>query len=551
MDIMFLKTKQAFAVSQIKAPKQLAILCVIFIFFLIQEGYGQADEKSVVCKYISADKVYIGGGKADGVAIGDRLDIIENGKVVASLKVVFVAEHSASCEIISGKAAIKVGSTIRLKKTTVVEKTEKENKKRRTREDIKKRKKDKRSSTRVSGYLGLQWYQYFDSRNDRNDFSQPTIRFKLKIKNMWDDAYNFRIKARSRYNKRTRRINSDVPAKEWRNRLYEIAFSYDNPDALLNYQVGRIISNKFSGVGYIDGLLLQHNATKSFRWGLFAGTQPQWQYSDFQTSFQKYGLYLNYLKGEYGKNRFESTLAFAGAYHGSTVSREFAYFQNNYSHGRKWTFFQSLELDLNRDWRERKMGETISITGVYINGRYNITDNMSVGLNFDNRQNYYTYESRTLADSLFRSALRQGMRLSFNARFLKNYRFYTNFGARKRESDNELTFSYTGGFNVSNLFNQRITLSTRFSGFSNFYTEGITPSIAVSKYFRSGHSLRLSYGNYKYNLKRGGGDKLNQWLRFNGQIELPFRFYVSNNYEYAWGDDSKGHRIFSEIGYRF
>ncbi|KAA3613156.1 MAG: hypothetical protein D8M58_12675 [Calditrichaeota bacterium] len=534
---------------KIKSGQRL-LFAVLFSMVFVISGYTQTT-KSVKVKYISADKVYIDAGKAVGVNVNDILDIIKNGKSIARLRVVYVAEHSASCEIVSGKSAITVGASVKINPIKITPKTEKETNGRRTRQELKKNKKSKKSSTRVSGYLGAQWYQFVDAQNVRNNFNQPTVRFKLKVKNMWDDAYNLKIKARSRYNKRTRSISSDVPAKEWRNRIYEVSFSYDNPSSFLNYKAGRIISNKFSGVGYIDGLLLQHNVTNKFHWGLFGGTQPEWQYSGVQTGFQKYGLYLNYVRGDYGQQRFESTLALAGAYHGSTVSREFLYFQNSYNSGRKWNFYQSLELDINRDWRKDATGETISLTGVYINGRYNITNKMYVGLNYDNRKNYFTYETRNLVEGLFNDALRQGMRVSFNWRFLKNYRVFTNIGARKRDSNRDLTYSYTGGFSIANLFKQRMTLATRFSGFSNFYTEGMSPSISVSKYFRGGHSLRLNYGNYFYNLKTGGNERLNQWARLDGQIELPFRFYLSNNYEYTWGDDSKGHRIFSEIGYRF
>lgn len=531
--------------------KQFTILCIVFLLFLIKEGDGQTVKKVLFVKYISSEHVYLGGGKADGMSVGDLLDIIEDGKPVAELRVVYVAEHSASCEIVSGQDMIKVGSSIQLHSTTVTQKKQKVKKERRIRSEIKKLKKGAKSTMRVSGYLGIQWYQFMDSGNNSNNFSQPTARLKLKLKNLWDDAYNFRINARFRYNDRSRTANSNVPEKEWRNRLYEVAFSYEDQKALFNYKIGRIISNKFSGVGYIDGLLIQHNTTDHLRLGFFAGTQPEWQYSNFQTSLQKYGFYINYLQGEYGKNRYESTLALAGTYHGYVVSREFIYLQNNYNYGRRWSFYQSLELDVNRVWRKRKTGEALSITGFYANSRYNITDNMSIGLNYDNRKNYYTYEVRSLADSLFDSAFRHGLRLSFKWRFLKNYRFHTNAGVRKRGSDSKLTFSYTSGLAISNLFKQQISVATRFSGFSNYYTKGINPSITVSKYFFNGHSLSINYGSYFYNFILLDDNRLNQWIRLNSQIELPFRLYLVANYEYNWGDDRKGHQVLIESGYRF
>lgn len=526
------------------------ILTLGILFANYASNYAQEAGSAVKVKYISANHVYLDAGRLNGISIGDTVKVIKGGKDAAVLRVVFVADNSANCDILSKNVTIEPGDLVVVPAKTVVEADSLDvQKKRRTRQ-FKTTVNTKKSKTRISGYISAQWYQFIDANNGLHDFKQPTVRLNFSGRNLWDDSYYIRIKARSRYNERSRTVSTEIPRTEWRNRIYEFSFSYDNRSAAINYRFGRIISNKYSGVGYLDGVQLQHNISENLNWGIFAGTQPEWQYSDFQTSYQKYGTFINYLYGDYATNRLESTLAAAGTYHSGSISREVVFLQNSYNHGRKWNIYQSLELDINRAWRRDKTGEAVSLSGLYINGRYYITDNLNVGLSYDNRKNYYTYELRTLADSLFDDAFRQGGRLSASLRFFKNYRVFANGGVRKSTAK-EITYSYSGGFNASNLFDQRITVSSRFSGFSNLYTRGINPSVDISKYFFAGHYLQIGYGNYMYTLKADNASRLNQFVRFNGQLELPLNLFLATDYEYSFGDDSEGHRILAELGYRF
>lgn len=535
------------------------IKCCLFFQILIISGYLNAQDNSsalsglpiqnIPVKYISADHVYLDGGKKRGLAEGDTLQIFENGSVVASLKVIYVADHSSSCEIISTQRAIMPGMMVQIKSNTRANALPKINKNQRTRIIFPKRNFQKNPTT-ISGYLSFQWYHFKDKRDERYTFNQPTIRLKLKAKKLWNDAYNFNIKLRSRYNKRNH-FSRVVAEKEWRNRLYEVSFAYENRESLINYKLGRIISNTFSGMGYIDGLLIRHNATAFFNWGLFAGAQPEWQSSGFHSSLQKYGIYLNYINGDYDSARFESTIAASGIYHGSTVSREFLYLQNSYNHKQVWNIYQSLELDINRDWRKEKMNQSVSISGLYLIGRYNINKRLSLGLSYDNRRNYYTYELRSLADSLFDDAFRQGVRIRTNLRLFKTVRLFANAGMRKTDARHSLTYSYTGGVHIMNILNKRLSASLKFSGYSNMYNQGINPSITISKYLSGGHSVRINYGNYLYRLNSEDNERLNQWMRFGAQIELPLHLFISSSYEYDWGDDRNGHHLYTELGYRF
>lgn len=527
-------------------------------FFVILVAFGttiqlQAQVKTYKVKYISSEFVYIDAGSEQGISIGDSLEVFRNYKKIAGLKVVYTAGHSASCKIINQQMKLQVGDPVThrmQKKSANIDAPVKQQRKRTF--DNTETKGRKTSQTSVSGSIALQAHIYQDISSRGYDFLQPGLRFRLRAKDLWGkQKLGLRIRFRSRYDNRSRRLNYSVAKEEWRNRLSEAAIYFEDPAAAMNFRLGRIISNVFSGVGFIDGLMLKHNINSSWRWGIFAGSQPEWQYSGFQTSLQKYGMFVSYVYGQYGSQRFETNLSLAGVYHGSTVSRELVYLNSQYQSGRNWRFYQSMELDINRDWRKEKTGETLSLSGLYLTGNYRITNGLSAGLSYDSRKNYYLYEYRTIADSLFDDAARRGLRANMTMKFLKDYRLLTHVGIRKRESESNYTYSYSVRIQKNNFFLKRMSLSTRLSGFNNLFTSGLQSGLRVGKTFRNGFSTYASYNAYAYRFKADDSKRIEQRAGFTTRMELPASLYLSADYNYNFGDDLQGHRVFAELGYRF
>lgn len=527
----------------------------LFVYLLVPlySAWAQTPAKELTIKYISSENIYVNAGRLDGVDVGSKYAVYRRNTKIAELRVVYAGDHASACNVVTKTTDLKVGDIVRLLTKANMPKKE-INQKTRSRKTVSRPQKSTskrvRHGTRVSGNVSFQWYHIEDLSAAHFNFDQPGMRLDFKIRNMFNKDYNLRFKTRSRYNKRIHRLSSDIPKEEWRNRIYTASFSYDNKNALFNYRIGRIISHAMSGIGYIDGILLQQNLTSNFRYGIFGGTQPEWYYSSYQTSIQKYGAYLNFGKGTFPHRRYEGTIAAAGEYHGATVSREFAYFQNNYFSG-PLSIYQSAELDLNRKWRKEKSGQNVSLTNLYITSSYRITQNISAGISYDNRKNYYTYEIRSVADSLFDDAMRFGLRGNLNVRLPYQTNIFGNFGMRRRSADKQNTFSYAAGLNKNYLSSLRLFASLFVSGFSNYYANGYHYSASIGKHFRSGHDLNLSFGNYYYSLKSIHRTRLNSWVRVNGIVEILRNFYILENYEYVWGADAPGHRIFTEIGYRF
>jgi hypothetical protein len=538
--------------------KNTLILSIILIFTgsFWTNQYAQENQESFRVKYLSAENVYLDAGKLAGLKEGDQLTLKRQNQTIARIQIIYVSDYSASAVILESKGSIEVGDLAFPDKTKQVEPVEEKTTAGDTTSAVNIIPPPPTTIKRTyhpspfSGTISMQYYYWKDLDATRLNFSQPTVRLSLRGKRLWGKEYYLRVRARLRHNQRARQLNPNAPESQWRNRIFEVSFSYEDNAAIINYQVGRIISNKFSGVGYIDGLLVQYNTGSLLRLGVFAGTQPEWQYAEFQTSIQKYGVYSNLLSGDYSSGRFESTLALTGEYHGKTVSREFIYLQNSYYRANKWSIYQSAELDINRGWRKEISGNRYSLTNLYISGQWNFSPWLMVGAMYDNRKNYLTYETRSLADSLFSDIMRQGVRTNVTFILPKNYRVYGNFGIRKRKTDVESTYSYGGGLSQTDFIFPRTRLFLNAAGFTNFFTNGITYSAMIGKYLINRVNFDLGFGGYRYSLKASQNYRNNQWVRVITLTDFLRRLYLSGQYEYDWGDDVNGHRLLLELGYR-
>ncbi len=533
-----------------------------FLFFL-GAGLCSAGEQEFKIKYLASDMVYLDQGKDAGLALGDILFVMEGTEKKAELKVTYLSNLSAACTVVKQYSELAAGDTVIMarkaetsvgKEKPLVEKTsdpppakEISSSGRAGTTRVKK------GRSKISGTLSLQHFQYLDASDRGSDFTQPGLRLNIKGHGLLGGGYGFRIKTRTRYNQRERPVNSNLPETEWKNRIYEASFRYEDENARFNYRIGRIISNRFSGVGYIDGGLLQANLSERNEVGLFVGNQPEWQHSDLRTSLKKYGAYYHFHHGSYqSKHMFESTLAWAAEYHGSTVNREFAYIRNRYNLGRRLLLFQSAEIEINRDWRLEKTDKSLVLTNLHAYGRYQLTEKVRVGLSYDDRQNYYTYDLRNRDEAYFDAYSRQGFQADVQVRLTGSMNFNAHYGLRRQEGDGqEDTSSYYINFYKRNFPVKSWSLNLKANGFSNEYTEGFNPSLRLGKRFSAaGHTIYLGYSHYDYDFVLTDTRRRTQWFRLETYLVLSRRFFFSGQFEYNDGDDAEGYRIFVELGYR-
>jgi len=535
-------------------------LSILFLLLFIQQNAISIEGKPqpVKVKYLSSDHVYLDGGTGEGLMLGDTLSIERDKAEAALLEIIYIATHSASCKILSSQGEIALGDPaifiggprrespeIEDTATAVQIPTDIETPQPEIEGEPEK------PAVRLKGSVALQTYYQNDTGPANFDFSQPALRVNLKAANIWRTGYTLSVRTRTRYTARSRDYSPSVPREQWRNRIYEFSFSNDEESDGVHFRMGRIIANKISGIGYIDGALVQKKISRLFTAGLFTGTQPDWQYADIQTSLQKYGAYLNYEAGDYKSRRYESTLAVAAEYHRSIVSREFIYFQNSFRLGDRLSFFQNSDVDINRSWRKEKAGGTLALSNFMMSARFRPADPAELEIRYDNRRNYWTYELRDYDESLFDAFTSTGLRLNLNLRLPGKFFTSAGYGYRKRQADIDATNSYRLSLRRSNLTKLRLNWNLQLSGFSGETNEGYSLSARLGKYFRAGHGLSVAYSSYVYNYKTIDTRRKNDSYELETNIRLLSRVYVMGQYKYGIGDDINGHTVILTTGWRF
>jgi len=516
-------------------------------------------------RYITPRIVYIDQGTSAGIQVGDTLFVYQENEIVATLKVVNTASNSASCVVLKINRKLKVGDLVRIperNREVVTPEAPKEQEalpqkkaigqpkwEKREIPTIRQPKKSFSNRYRIRGGISFQYYRSQSSRSNDFSYSQPGLNFRFKMDNLLN-YLSLRVRMRNYQISRDYSNSSILPQREWRNRIYEFSLTTMEKDARVMISMGRIISNVISGMGYLDGFLSGLWVNSHFQLGAFAGTEPDWRTSAFRSNAPKYGIFMKYRSTQDRDIRWRSALAMTGSYVEGEISREYLYLYNQFFVGNKWSVYQSAELDLNRGWRKEKTHESIKLSNLYFYVQYRFSQMGNISLSVDSRQNYWNYEIRTLADSLFDDSMRRGARLSLSLRLPAQMRIYLYGGANKRSVESRYNYFYSFRLLKRSVLPGSNSLSFRFYGFDNPLTTGRQWTISWRQYFFRRHYLTLQYGRQTYDFG-SSGSRLNYWVRTSGQIQIFSRLYLQGSVAFHQGDDFQGVRYQIETGINF
>lgn len=529
------------------------------IAFFVLSVAAMAQDKVFEVRYLSAENVYLTGGSADGLAVGHRLILNRESGCTTELEVIFVAEHSASCAIIADSCRIAVGDRVSLVSALVQDSVPPlagagaDS----IRSDSATTARPQAKSfarpvpPKLTGSAALLLYNWNDRGQSNLDFTQATARVNLKVRRLFDREITFSLRTRGRYDQRQRAYTSQVERDAWENRIWELSFTYDDPQAAFNLAAGRILPRRVASAGYLDGLLVERRLSDHTRIGLLGGAHPRWAYDTKAVSLQKGGGYFSYISGEPARFYFEQTIAGIGEYHGSNVSRESILLQGRFNRGGQYIVYHTVEIDVNRSWRKEKTGKSVALSSVYVGGWYRFTPRIRVNVSYDNRVNYWTYDTRSTVDSMFDDHLRQGVRGQIDLTLPEHFQSSIGYGLRKRQGDVSATKSYSFNLNKSGLWRRTAHAFVQYSGFDGPFEHGYNYTARLTDYVSGSFLMGVGYGAYSYSADADLSHRTSRWYEMTGQADLGRRYFLSLSAQQNSGDDIDGLRLQSEIGWRF
>ena len=508
-------------------------------------------------KYISRETYYINMGTQHGISAGDTLLARRNGSIAGALLVEHVSKLSSACRLLSQKQPLKIGDRV---EGSVLVKNENIPPESPAKSDTSlppastqpQKKTTPRSPptrNRLTGSAGIQTLWSDDKSGSNQDYRQVALRTNLSVKQIFGMPLELRLRWRSRLHDRGQTLSSAIPDQEWTHSVYELGLRYENPTSGLEFGLGRILSPHVRGLGYLDGGLFSLKLGAPWRVGVAGGTGPNLRNSQFQTDEQKFGVFVNFERGEFRSQRISSTVAFSGCYHSGVTSREFVYLQNSFWWRSKFSLYQTVEADLNRGWKRNNGESRLQFSNFYISGLVNPTDILSFNFSFDARKNIRIFETRSIPDSLFDESLRKGLHSGFSLRLPQRMRFSGNFGVRFREGNLQNTFSASGALNVRQPFRTWVTVSLRLAYFSSQFTKGYRPDINLRIPVLRNLSFDVGAGSYIY--RTGTLTSRSHWLDAQANTFLTRRIYANFGYRTFFDDRLNSGRFFVEAGLVF
>jgi hypothetical protein len=492
--------------------------------------------------YISAENVYLNAGRHAGLVAGARVEVVRGGKTVAILEVIHVSSNSASCRIVEQSSPPRVGDAVSF--TPVDETPPTEPERLATRTTVSATPGPAPTKNIVSGYVSLGTVWQADLTDSGVSSLQPVLSTRIRVKNAGGTGADFRVRYRARYYFRENAPGESIEADEWASRLTELALVYDDRLADFRWGVGRLIVPDMRGVGFVDGGYLSYRISRLFRAGFAGGFQPDPADMSPDADRLQAGGYLALDYASQRNWRLVSSAALAGNYVSGTVSREFVYWQNKVDLFRRFFLFQSVEVDLNRDWRKDTTGESVTFTNFYLVANAEVWRHTSVDFTYDTRKNPRTYETRNTPDDLFDDGVYDGFGGGVSVRHPRGINGGLRAGVRYRE-DNRTNLYYSLRLSAVRLPWRGHAASFRYAWAETRSTTAYRP--VLSYRFPVGRRLRLTAvaGGYIYERASVTSDS---WYTGAGAGYSNGRWYCNGNLRRYFGGNLDSIVMFAELG---
>lgn len=524
---------------------------------------------SYVVRYRSRATVYLDGGRADGLEVGQTLRVVAGGAAVAELEVIYVAERSASTRVVTESRPVRAGDraepivsdkVARAVATAAPAPAAREAPAGVPPADPPQANASVAPSTpepqrpwaRVHGSASLGYMRVDDRTASGFDFEQRSARIDLRGSELGGRPVSFAVRLSSREDVRSRAFRANgAPKSERNDRLYEAALRYESRDRRVAFEVGRFGVGYFSGMGLLDGVSASFGVLPQLQVGGFFGRRADLFGLGLEGSGTKVGGFVRATPLFGSAWRGEALLAAVHEEAAGEVSRDYASLESRLHAGTRLAFFQRAEVDWNRGWRAGTSQPTLQLSNVSLSANLRLWTFSSLSVSYDGRRRYRTHLDRSLPEELFDSHTREAVTGNLMLAKRGGLRVTAGGGLRALEGSSGTAYFASAGVAHDGLAGRSASAGIDASGYRNGFTEGGLVIARVGRRFGRGHSAELSGGGSFYRQRADDATRVTEWARLSLRGELGHGVYLMGDGEYDFGDDLRGPRMSFEAGWRF
>lgn len=504
---------------------------------------------AITVTYRSETAVYVSAGRAAGLAVGDRLVLGAPPDVAAELEVTFLAEHSASCRIVSETRPLKAGDAlVRMAGGRVAppsppppETSPAPARVERTTPSASR----PSAFARVTGGVSVGYSATRDRSQYARDASEQLGRYDLALRGVSGRPIEARLRGSVRKLERERVFGPTIPGSESRDRLYEASVAWKPDAGPFAAMAGRLGATPFAGLGYLDGVLGEFRPSAASQVGAFAGTTPDADDASFDGG-RKVGAYAR-LAPRTGPLAYDFTVAGIREDSAGETSREWVSQEAQVRTGGLW-LRERVEFDFNRGWREERAGRATQLSEARVLAGWRVTPRTAFTVSYERRRNFWSAFTRGLPGDSFDLRVHETLRADLERASAGGAGYSVGGSYRRREGDEREVYAAHGSLRVP-LGGTFVAAEATF--YQTLLTRGVQGTAQATRSLRGGHRLGVAYTVENYDLLGFTGGRLGQRVRASGYGQLPRRSFLRADFEYSLGDDFEGTRAFVEAGVRF
>jgi len=374
-------------------------------------GAAAVERATTRVSYIAGGSVYLEAGRRDGLAEGDTVDALNDGRTVARLIVRYLSTGRAVCDTLSAARMPVIGDLVRYRArpaatgaaadtaasagadTTGMTPAPGASMTPGAPTDL-----TARRTGRLRGRIGAR-YLVVDPRG-ASGYSQPALELRLDGANVGGSPIDLALDVRGR---RTHHGAAGA-ADDGEARVYRLAATVHDTPGRRRLTLGRQLST-FAAVSLFDGALAEYAGE---RWGagLFSGAEPDPATWAVSGDILQHGAFLM-RRGRDGARRWSVTTGGVASFDHGQVNRQYGFVQGSWLDPRL-SLFLAEELDLNTGWKRAIGDPTLSLTNTFLSGRAQLTREVSVNAGYDNRRTVRLYRDRATPETEFDDRHRQG-----------------------------------------------------------------------------------------------------------------------------------------------
>jgi hypothetical protein len=438
--------------------RPVAAVFVAALLVLAGSSWLAAEQATTRVTYVTASSVYLDVGRADGLVVGTRLQLVRGETEIATIEVVEVSGSRAVAKILTRKEPPLVGDAAVFDASAITVSSPEPTKP--------TRQAKRRGPSGIGGRAGLRYIVIDDDTNPEGGYSQPALDLRVDGMRMNGTPWGFDIDVRARQTYR----NSAGAVDESTTRAYKFLVSRGRAEDGWRFSLGRQFSPYLAAISIFDGFAADYGTP---RWGAGAvsGTQPDSIDYGFSSEIQEHGFYFRFNATPGATHQWNIVTGSVGSYRSGEINREFLYLLGRYRTRRVWAY-ASQEVDFNREWKADEAGEdSVTPTSTFLSMSIRATDGVTFRVGYDNRRNVRLARDRVTPATDFDDAFRRGAWVGTTIRMRKRYLLGLDSRLNNGGSAGSST-THGAMFGVHGLTSRNLAVNSRVARYTNDRVEG-------------------------------------------------------------------------------